>query len=120
MQAFGIVMAIFLVLIFLGMPIAATIGIATMAGFMAADIGIIQLTQICFTGLNNFTYIAIPLFILAGLIMERGGISRRLVDFCGALVGSHNGSLGVITILACTFSARSAAPHLPPAPPSAP
>ena len=103
MQAFGIVMAIFLVLIFLGMPIAATIGIATMAGFMAADIGIIQLTQICFTGLNNFTYIAIPLFILAGLIMERGGISRRLVDFCGALVGSHNGSLGVITILACTF-----------------
>ncbi len=96
-------MVLFLALIFLGMPIAATIGISTLVGFMASNIGLIQLTQICFTGLNNFTYIAIPLFILAGLIMERGGISQRLVDFCSALVGSHTGSLGVITVLACTF-----------------
>lgn len=103
MQTFGLVMVLFLVLIFLGMPIAATIGISTLVGFMASNIGLIQLTQICFTGLNNFTYIAIPLFILAGLIMERGGISQRLVDFCSALVGSHTGSLGVITVLACTF-----------------
>lgn len=103
MQTFGLVMVLFLVLIFLGMPIAATIGISTLVGFMTSDIGLIQLTQICFTGLNNFTYIAIPLFILAGLIMERGGISQRLVDFCSALVGSHTGSLGVITVLACTF-----------------
>ena len=103
MQTFGLVMVLFLVLIFLGMPIAATIGISTLVGFMASNIGLIQLTQICFTGLNNFTYIAIPLFILAGLIMERGGISQRLVDFCSALVGNHTGSLGVITVLACTF-----------------
>ena len=103
MQTFGLVMVLFLALIFLGMPIAATIGISTLVGFMASNIGLIQLTQICFTGLNNFTYIAIPLFILAGLIMERGGISQRLVDFCSALVGSHTGSLGVITVLACTF-----------------
>ncbi len=103
MAAFGLVMVIFLVLIFLGMPIAATIGIATMAGFLASGVGLIQLTQICFTGLNNFTYIAIPLFILSGLIMERGGISQRLVDFCSSLVGGHTGSLGMITILACTF-----------------
>lgn len=96
-------MVLFLALIFLGMPIAATIGISTLVGFMASNIGLIQLTQICFTGLNNFTYIAIPLFILAGLIMERGGISQRLVDFCSALVGNHTGSLGVITVLACTF-----------------
>ena len=103
MQTFGLVMVLFLALIFLGMPIAATIGISTLVGFMASNIGLIQLTQICFTGLNNFTYIAIPLFILAGLIMERGGISQRLVDFCSALVGNHTGSLGVITVLACTF-----------------
>lgn len=103
MGIFAFVMVVFLILIFIGMPIAATIGISTLIGFIASDIGIIQLTQICFTGLNNFTYIAIPLFILAGLIMERGGISQRLVDFCSSLVGSYQGSLGIITVLACTF-----------------
>ena len=58
-----------------------------------------------FNGLNNFTMIALPFFMMAGALMQYGGVSRRLVGFCKALVGWVPGSLGVVAVLACMIFA---------------
>ena len=56
-----------------------------------------------FTGCDSFTLMAIPLFILAGALMEGGGLSRRLIDFADSMVGHKRGGLAIVTILACMF-----------------
>src|SRR5699024_8829262 len=56
-------------------------------------------------GLNSFTLLAIPLFMLAGYIMEEAGLSQRLVDWVICIFGKLPGSMGVVTIIACTIFA---------------
>ena len=59
--------------------------------------------QYCFSGINSFALVAIPLFMLAGIIMSKGGIARRIVDYCDALIGFVTGGLGAVAILASMF-----------------
>ena len=61
--------------------------------------------QKVFLGLNNFAFLAIPCFLLCGDIMARGGLSRRLCDFCNALVGWLKGGLSIVAIIACAIFA---------------
>lgn len=61
-----------------------------------------------FSGVDSFTLLAIPFFMLAGNIMCEGGIANRIVEFCEALVGHHTGGFGLITIVACFFFAAIA------------
>ena len=99
---------LFIVLIFSGIPMLFALGV-TAAVFMAiSGAPLNTIPQRMVGGLNSFPIMAIPLFILAGQIMERGGIAKRLVDFAQALVGWITGSLLLVAILAGTgFAAVS-------------
>ncbi|MEO7242947.1 MAG: TRAP transporter large permease [Variovorax sp.] len=89
----------------IGVPIPMAIGLATMLGLYFVDISIITLAQSSFAALNNVPIMAVPLFVFAGALMERGGLADRLVAFAQSLVGNYRGALGVVAVLACMFFA---------------
>ncbi|MFB2831821.1 TRAP transporter large permease [Aeromonas jandaei] len=105
MLTFGIAMLIFVMLLFIGMPIAICIGMSTLSALLMNDISGGFIAQISFSGLDSFTYLAIPMFIMAGFVMETGGLSRRIVNFALTLVGRTTGGLGIVTVIACMFFA---------------
>lgn len=111
MSIFLMMMAVFLVFVFLGIPVSFSIGLSTVAAVLAKGMPLAFVSQMAFTGLDSYTYLAIPMFILAGYLMETGGLSKRLVNFAASLVGNIHGGLGIITVLACAFSQPSQA-HL--------
>ncbi len=93
----------FAALLALGVPIAYSIGLATVATMLLSIDAVPAVTttaQRIATGLDSFALLAIPFFILAGQIMNRGGIARRLIDFAKALLGTLPGSLAHVHILA--------------------
>jgi C4-dicarboxylate transporter DctM subunit len=105
MLIFCIAMAIFALTLFMGVPIAISIGVSTLSALLLSGISPALLAQLSFSALDSFTYLAIPLFILAGFLMESGGISKRIVDFAMSFVGKVDGGLGIVTVLACMFFA---------------
>ena len=88
------------VIFLLGVPISFSLGFTTLMGLLGSSVPIEIVVQRMFTGVDNFTYIAIPLFILAGNLMAVGGISRRITVFSESLVGHWPGGLGMVAILA--------------------
>ena len=102
----------FLVLLVIGAPIALCLGAAALlVVFTTGDVSPIVLGQRMFGSLDSFTIMAIPLFMLAGNLMSSGGISKRLTDFCDAILGWMPGGLGVVSILSCMiFGALSGSP----------
>ncbi|RMF21132.1 MAG: TRAP transporter large permease subunit, partial [Bacteroidetes bacterium] len=93
----------FLCLLALGVPIAWSIGLSSLLTLllsMPALPAVTTVAQRMATGLDSFALLAIPLFILAGQIMNRGGIARRLIAFAKALVGSLPGGLAHVNIVA--------------------
>ena len=89
--ALGLSLAILFVI---GVPIAVAIGLASVIGIEAQGrLPLLLVAQRMFTGIDSFPLMAIPLFILAGNLMETGGISRRLVNFAKSLVGGVQGGL---------------------------
>ncbi|GGK20708.1 TRAP transporter large permease [Salinarimonas ramus] len=93
----------FLVLMALGVPIVLAIGsVAALYVLVAVDVPIVVVAHRFYTGLNNFTLLAIPFFVLSGLLMEAGGLSRRIVDFASALVGWVRGGLLMVAVVAST------------------
>jgi C4-dicarboxylate transporter DctM subunit len=92
-----------LLLIFSGIPIVFAFGAAAaIALAITTDIPMAVVAQRLFTGLDSFPLMAIPFFIMVGLLMEKGGIARRLVDVATALVGWIVGSLYLVAIVAGT------------------
>ncbi len=92
------IILIFLAALFLNVPIAISLGIASVTYvFFFSSIPIDMVIQSYFSGLDSFSLIAVPFFILAGDIMMVGGISRRLVDFCLLFLGKVKGALGMVT-----------------------
>lgn len=93
----------FVVLLGLGVPIAWTLGISGIVTLLLNVESLSAFTTIAqqmATGLNSFTLLAIPFFILAGEVMNRGGIAKRLIDFAKTLVGSLPGGLAYVNIFA--------------------
>ncbi|MDR1827123.1 MAG: TRAP transporter large permease [Methylobacteriaceae bacterium] len=105
MQSFGIMMLAFCASVAIGFPIAVCIGLGIMAALLFDGIPLEFIAQMCFAGLDNYTYLAIPMFILTGFLMETGGLSKRLVGFASSLVGNLTGGLGIVTVIACMFFA---------------
>ncbi|MGD8111714.1 TRAP transporter large permease [Vibrio sp. NTOU-M3] len=105
MDIFLISMLVFCLLLFIGMPIAISIGMCTAFALLLADIPMSFIAQTAFTSLDSFTYLAIPMFIMAGFVMERGGLSGRIVNFAASLIGRTSGGLGIVTVVACMFFA---------------
>ncbi|SVC94995.1 uncharacterized protein METZ01_LOCUS347849, partial [marine metagenome] len=91
---------IFFITMIIGVPIAFSLGLATVSGFIIDDkiVYLKLLPQRLFLGINQFPLLAIPLFILAGEIMNVGGITQRLVSFANSLVGHLRGGLAHVNI----------------------
>jgi tripartite ATP-independent transporter DctM subunit len=87
----------------IGMPVAYAMGLAALIGALWIDIPIDAVMIQVAAGVNKFSLLAIPFFVLAGAIMAEGGMSRRLVAFAGVLVGFIRGGLSLVNILASTF-----------------
>lgn len=84
-----------IVLLLLGVPICYAIGFAGVLGlYFGTDMPLLMIVQRFFAGLNSFSLMAVPLFILAGAIMAKGGISRRIVNFAGACLSWLPGGIG--------------------------
>ncbi|NND31815.1 MAG: TRAP transporter large permease subunit, partial [Saprospiraceae bacterium] len=93
----------FVILIGIGMPIAWSIGLSgllTILLSMPALPAVTTVAQRMATGLDSFALLAIPFFILAGQIMNRGGIATRLIDFAKSIVGALPGGLAHVNIIA--------------------
>jgi tripartite ATP-independent transporter DctM subunit len=98
--AIGVALALFFVAIFAGVPVGFVLLLATATYLWVADAGsFVVLPQTMVNGTGNFILLAVPFFILAGLIMERGGISVRLVRFIHTLVGHWRGGLLQVTVV---------------------
>ncbi|WP_372813791.1 TRAP transporter large permease [Paenibacillus sp.] len=91
------------VLFFFRVPIAFALGITSLVGLWLTDTDLVIIAQKTFSGIDSFTLVAIPLFVLAGEIMTVGGISKRLIDFASLLVGHWPAGLAMVAVLACTF-----------------
>jgi len=83
-----------------GMPIAFALGMAGMAGILVGGFPMVQLSGKVIYSIDNFPLMSIPLFILAGELMSRGGVMQRVIDIANALVGRIRGGLGVATVVA--------------------
>ena len=102
MDAF-VLLGSFIALILLGMPVAYALGLSALVGAWWIDIPFDALMIQVAGGVNKFSLLAIPFFVLAGAIMAEGGMSRRLVAFAGVLVGFVRGGLSLVNIVASTF-----------------
>tara|TARA_A100001391_G_scaffold147541_6_gene105013 strand:- start:1173 stop:2432 length:1260 start_codon:yes stop_codon:yes gene_type:complete len=96
------VAVIFLVLLFIGVPIALVLAVSAMAYIVSSDNAVLFLSypQQFFGGLSQYGLLAIPLFMLVGELMNEGGLTRRLVAFASVFLGSIRGGLAYINILA--------------------
>src|SRR5690625_201170 len=104
-----ILFAVLIVCFMIGVPIAISLGAAAIiAIWFGTDLPIDLIAQKAFTSLDSFSLLAIPFFILAGILMGRGGISKRLLNLATALVGWITGGLSLVTIVACMFFAAIA------------
>jgi len=93
----------FVVLMLVGMPVAYALGLAALAGALWIDLPLDAVMIQLASGVNKFSLLAIPFFVLAGALMAEGGMSRRLVAFANVLVGFVRGGLSLVNILASTF-----------------
>jgi len=93
----------FAVLMLIGMPVAYALGLAALTGALWIDLPLDAVMIQIASGVNKFSLLAIPCFVLAGAIMAEGGMARRLVAFAGVLIGFVRGGLSLVNILASTF-----------------
>lgn len=98
----------FIVMLLLGVPIAVSLAVGTMSAILFSPditLSLSVVTQRIFGGLDSTSIMAIAFFVLAGNIMTKGGISRRLVDFANSIVGGFRGGMSLAMVLACAFFA---------------
>ncbi len=102
MDAF-VLLGSFIALMLIGVPVAYALGLSAILGALWLDLPLDALMIQIASGVNKFSLLAIPFFVLAGAIMAEGGMSRRLVAFANVLVGFVRGGLSLVNILASTF-----------------
>ncbi len=103
MSAIAVLVLAFALLLAIGVPVAFAIGVAAALAMllaMPAEPALVTVAQRMATGLDSFTLLAIPLFVLAGELMSRGGIARRLIELAKALLGFLPGALAHVNVLA--------------------
>lgn len=100
-----IVFVVLFGLMLLGVPVAFAILSSGMAYLVVTGNSFLMVAQRLVYGLNSFTLLAVPLFILVGNLMDFGGISKRLTDWAKSLLGWLPGGLGVVTVFSCAIFA---------------
>lgn len=101
MEALIIILAVMAVLLVIGVPISYAIAISSLAAIIQSvpmDVSVLTAAQRTFVGISKFSLTAIPFFILAGNLMNQGGIAKRLVDFVLAILGKLPGALLVTNV----------------------
>ena len=95
----------FILFLFLGVPIAYALGAATLAIIYIHEIPGVFMPMTVYSASDKFPLMAVPFFVLAGYLMEFGGISKRLIAFASNLIGHVTGGFACVTILSCMFFA---------------
>ena len=99
-----VLLVVFAVLLLINVPVAVAIGVASLVAVFANG-GAVQPEMIVadrmINGVASFSLLAIPFFVLSGILMGRGGMARRLIDFAGTLVGCFPGGLAYVNVLTC-------------------
>ncbi|SMD08175.1 TRAP transporter large permease [Sporomusa malonica] len=96
----------FVALAVLGLPIAVVLGLSSAIGLiLGTDVPLTVIAQRMFTAASSFPLMAIPFFMIAGALMEGGGISKRLIHLANTLMGATTGGLALVAILTCMFFA---------------
>ena len=91
----------FFVILVLGAPIAVALGLSSaLCMLIFKNANIITMAQRMFEGMNSFALLAIPFYTFAGALMSRGGISKRIIDFCYSITGHFVGGLAHVNVLA--------------------
>ncbi len=102
-MAIAILFGVLILLLFIGVPVGFALLASSLATVLWLDLPAIVIVQQTAAGANTTSLIAIPLFIFAGELMMRGGISERLIAFAASLVGHLRGGLGQVNVLASLF-----------------
>ena len=100
-QALLVILAVLLVLLFLGVPISYAIAVSSLTAILSSidlNVAVLTAAQRTFVGMSKFSLTAIPFFILAGNIMNQGGIAKRLVDFVMSILGKLPGALLITNV----------------------
>lgn len=94
----------FFVMVLIGVPIAVALGLSSLVALLLhSHVPLMVLVQKAYGGVDSFTLMAIPFFILAGNIMSSGGVSSRLVNLANCFFGRYTGGLAHVATAACTF-----------------
>ena len=96
---------VFVVLTIIGVPLFVSVGLTTALALYLIDIPYTLLAQTGYGSLTPFPLLTIPLFVLAGRLMEVGGMANRMIAIATNLVGAYRGSLGLVTVFACMLFA---------------
>ena len=102
MDAFILLVA-FLAFMFIGIPVAYAMGLATLVTALWIDIPLEAVMLKISDGMDDFALLTIPFFVLAGAIMSEGGVARRLVDLATVFVGFIRGGLALVNVVASTL-----------------
>ncbi|WP_435229805.1 TRAP transporter large permease [Pseudopelagicola sp. nBUS_20] len=95
----------FVIMTIIGVPLFVAVGITTAVGIYMIDIPYTLLAQTGYGSLTPFPLLTIPLFVLAGRLMEVGGMATRMIGIATTLVGAYRGSMGLVTVFACMLFA---------------
>src|SRR5690606_17578441 len=101
-----VLLASFIILLAFNVPISISIGISTLLTMLfTIDAGpaVTTIAQRMASGINSFALLAIPFFILSGILMGRGGIAHRLIEFAKVGFGMLPGGLAFVTVISCTL-----------------
>jgi len=93
----------FLLLMLAGVPLATALGINGAVVILLADLGSMSIAANVYSSLAKYPLLALPVFILAGMIFERAGVAAKLVAFVSALIGPRRGAQGAVAIIVCMF-----------------
>jgi tripartite ATP-independent transporter DctM subunit len=91
----------FFLLLFLGMPLGVALGIAGVAVLAVEQLGIMAFPTNVWTGIAKYPLLALPVFIVAGMMFEKSGVAERLVRFAAALIGNRTGGLAIVAVIVC-------------------
>lgn len=93
-----LIFGIFFIFLFLGVPVAFSLGLSSFVYLLINDIPLMVIPQKMYAGMDSFTLLCIPGFVLAGNLMNGGGITERIIKCCNAFVGHIKGGLGLANI----------------------
>lgn len=108
MDSTFILFAVFIFLMLMNVPIALCLGISSIVGIIVMEVPLSIIPMQIYAGIGKATLLAIPFFILAGVIMDKSGISERLIRLANACVGHRAGGLAIVcVVVSCFFAAIS-------------